>query len=197
MKTYKIKILTLIILFAAANFGCSAISQIKKEVDKSQSPQTLRATDGKSELTVPGTWSVQKGLNDQATLQAANPFAEQYAIVMSESKMDFTDDMNLDGYTKIMLDNVRETITDPVISETKSLTVNGYPARQFEVGGSVQNIKASWIYTLIDAPQNYHQILTWSTASKFGQNKPVLLEAVNSFKELDGTAPPPPVSAAR
>lgn len=196
MKIYRRLTLTVIYLIAATGFGCSAISQIKKQVDKSQSPQTIRCTDGKCELTVPGSWSAQTALNEQANLQAANPFAEQYLIVIAESKADFTGKMNLDDYKEIILENVRATVTDPVISDGRTVVVNGYPARQFEVAGSIKNIKANWIYTLVDAPKNYHQILAWSTASKFEANKPILLEAINSFKELDETAPPAP-SAAR
>ena len=140
---------------------------------------------------MPGSWKIEKDLNDVANFQAANPLAEQYAIVISESKQDFSGDMSLDDYVELITKDIETRITDAEISETRSMTINGYPAKQFEVSGSVEKIKARWIYTFVDAPKNFHQILAWTIASKFDSNKPVLLDVVNSFKETEGIAPPP------
>lgn len=150
-------------------------------------PHVVTSNDGKSQLTVPGAWKVQTRLNEEAGLQVGNPVAEQYAIIISESKEDFTEEMTLEDFTGLIRQNAEELIKDPIISENKSLIINGYPAKQFEVAGSIDNIKAKWIYTLIDAPENYHQIMAWTLASRYEQNKPVLLEVTNSFKEIQVT----------
>ena len=191
MKNNLIKILPLSILLFVA-LGCSAINQIKQKVEESQKPQVLGCTDGKCELTVPGSWKVETDLNDVANFQAANPLAEQYGIVISESKQDFTGEMSLDDYVDLIIKDIGTRINDAQITETRELTINGYPAKQFEVSGSVEKIKAKWIYTFVDAPKNFHQILVWTIASKFDANKPILIDVINSFKETDGTALPPP-----
>lgn len=176
--------------------GCSLINRVRNEIDKTQSPKIVTSKDGKIQLTVPGAWKEQNGLNEEAGLQVANPVAEQYAIVISESKADFTDKMTLENFTELIQQNAKSVIADAVVSEPRSLTINGYPAKQFEVGGSIENIKAKWIYTLVDAPNNYHQILTWTLASRYEQNKPVLLDVINSFKET-GTSPPPALNPSK
>src|SRR5947208_3377992 len=48
----------------------------------------LVSDDGKSEMKVPPSWSRRTGLNSVAVLQAGNPAAEEYIIVISESKVD-------------------------------------------------------------------------------------------------------------
>lgn len=184
MKT-TIKTLAPVFVLMMFAIGCSFFNQVKKQIDQAQEPQVVSATDGKSQLTVPGTWSTQKDLNDNATIQTGNLLAEQYAIVISESKEDFTDKMTLNEYVDIIRKSAKETLNDAVLTENRSLTINGYPAVQFEVDGSVSNIKAKWLYTLVDAPKNFHQILAWSSASKFEKNKSVFLEVINSFKETD------------
>ena len=188
-----IKTLSPILVLAVFVLGCSYFNQVKKQIEKVQEPTVMTATDGKSQLTVPGAWSAQKDLNDNASIQAGNLLAEQYAIVISESKEDFNSKMTLNEYADIIRKSAKQTLTDAVLSESKPVTVNGYPGVQFEVDGSVSNIKAKWLYTLVDAPKNFHQILAWSTASKYEKNKQVFLDVVNSFKEIEGitgTAPP-------
>lgn len=183
MKTIFFKSLPIIaVLFFA--LGCSFVNQVKKGIDKMQTPHVVTGKDGKSQLTVPGSWKEQTRLNEEASLQVGNPFAEQYAIIITESKEDFTEEMTLEDFTSLIRQNADEAITNAIISENKSLSINGYPAKQFEVSGSIDNIKAKWIYTLIDAPENYHQIMAWTLASRYEENKPVLLEVVNSFKEI-------------
>ncbi len=111
-----------------------------------------------------------------------------------KARADFSDEMTLDEYVELTSKDMEKSATDANVSETKSFTINGYPAKQFEVSGTVEKVKARWIYTFIDAPKNYHRILAWTLTSKFEENKPVLLDVINSFKELDGktAAPPPP-----
>lgn len=190
MKNKFLKILPLSFLLFVA-LGCSAISQLKKSVEETQKPKVLECADRKCQLTVPGSWKTQTDLNDVANLQAANPLAEQYAIVISESKQDFTGDVSLDDYVELITKDINTRITDAQITETRSITISGYPAKQIEVSGSVEKVKAKWIYTFIDAPKNFHQILAWTIASRYDSNRPVLLEVINSFKETDGVAVQP------
>ena len=185
MKNYKLFVFLFAFAAIAANSGCSAVSLIKKQIEQAQKPQTIVCTDGKCQLTVPGSWSVQKDLNAEANFQAGNPLAEQYAIIISEAKVDFPPKTNLDGYTEIIKQTATETTVDPVFSEVKTIVVNGYPARQFELSGAVDDIKANWIYTLIEGEKNYHQVLMWTLDTRYKANKPVFLETLNTFKELD------------
>lgn len=185
-----------ILLFLS--LGCSFVNQVKKQVEESQQPKVIKSTDNKCQLTIPGNWKIETGLNDQASLQAANKFSEQYAVVISETKEDFGDNFTLDDFSKIILENTRTTIQNAVISDVKTISVNGYPAKQFEVEGEMDKIKAKWLFTLIDAPKNYHQILNWTLSSKYEKNKPVFLEVINSFTETEGNlAPPPPPPPAK
>lgn len=175
-----------ILLLLAFTLGCQLFNQIQKKIEEDSKPKLITGTDGKSQLTIPGNWSTQKDLNDDATIQVGNLRAEQYAIVISESKADFTEEMTLVDFADVIRKNAREAITTPTVSENHYVTVAGHPAVQFEVDGSISNIKAKWLYTIIDAPKNYHQIMTWSMQSKFETNRPVFTDVINSFKEIDG-----------
>ena len=53
-----------------------------------------------------------------------------------------------------------------MMTEPISLTVNGYPARQFEAGGELEGIKAKYIYAVVETPQNFYQIMAWTLSSR-------------------------------
>lgn len=202
MKNNLYKLLALPMLLFAA-FGCTAVNQIKKEIDKTQQPQTIVSNDGKSQITVPGMWKKETELNDLATLQASNAFNELYVVSIPQSKADFTEEITLETITNFARDEVKSWVNDAQMSEAVPVSINGYAGRQFEVGGAVQGVKAKYIYTVLDAPENYYQILAWTLASRYEGNKEKLLEVVNSFKEtnsatLEGPpAPPAPVESVK
>lgn len=189
-------------LFASFLFvvlGCSMVDKIKKEVEKTQSPQVLTSTDGKYQLTVPGNWKTETELHDQAELQAANRIGELYVIVIRESKEDFSDNTDVAFVTENARSNLREAAANLVMSEPAAVNINGNRALQFEASGEVDNIKAKYLYAIVETPQNFYQIMTWTLTSRFDRNKDVLQGVINSFKEISGgdLAPPPPsVNAA-
>jgi hypothetical protein len=172
------------VLFCAGN--CSVVNQFKKQLTKTQTPKIVAATDGKCSLTVPGNWRTLTTLHQEAKLKTADVGAEQYAIVISESKSGFTEDMTFDDFNELVRQRPEETVTDLKVSEPVSLEIDGHPARQFEASGAVDKIKIKWLFTTVDGPKNFHQIVMWTTAGKWEENKSVFLETAKSFRETEG-----------
>jgi hypothetical protein len=175
--------------------GCSLISKIQREVEKTQQPKIFISTDGSCQITTPGSWSKETTLNDQATLQASNRLSEQYVVIIRENRLDFGKMANLSMVTNAIQDNLKKTLTNPVLTTPVNVNINGYPAQQFEASGEYQNIKAKYLYGVVETPQNYYQIITWSLASRFDENRPRLLEVINSFKETGASSTSTPFSA--
>ena len=69
--------------FALFFMGCN---QIEKWLEGD--PQTIVATDGFSQITVPGNWGIQTILHDDASLQVGHQVKELYLIVLTEAKSD-------------------------------------------------------------------------------------------------------------
>jgi len=184
MKNNLSKLFALGILLTVV-LGCSFFNKIQKEVAKTQAPQTLTGSDGSCQITVPGTWRTQSNLNNEATIQAGNLIGELYIVVLRESKADFGKKGNLDFFTNLVRDNFKQTAEEAVLSEPLPVTINGYQARQFETSGEVENIKAKYLYATVETEKNYYQIITWTLASRYADNKAQLSEVINSFKEID------------
>jgi hypothetical protein len=136
-------------------------------------------------------------INPVASLQTGDFLAGQYTIVITESKDDIPD-ITLQEYTGRVQDNARGNlmVKDMQVGEAAPLAVGGYSAKQFEAAGTAAGMKLKWIYTIIETPSNYHQVLTWTPASEYERNKPILLEVTNSFTEIAGSTVAKPPKAA-
>jgi hypothetical protein len=166
-------------LMICAIVSIGALSLLGKKVE----PHVVTATDGQSRLTVPGTWSVQTDLHDDAEIQAANLSQEQYMIVLTESKADFVDTEFAD-YNEIVAESVAANASADETPDGAALTINGRPAMRYEVHGTVDNMKVVYWLTTVDGEQNYYQVLAWTLESKAEQNAPVFDEVVQSFQEV-------------
>jgi len=173
-------------VFSIAVLDCSLFNKIQKEVEKTQTPQTLTASDGSCQVIVPGNWRTQPNLNNEATIQAHNLMGKLHIIVFRESKEDFGKKADLDFFTNSVRDNFKQMAEEAVLSEPLAININGYKARQFETSGEVENTKAKYLYEIIETPKNYYQIVTWTLASRYTENKAQLSEVIDSFKEIDG-----------
>ena len=92
------------------------------------------------------------------------------------------------------------------MTEITSLKINGFDAKQFEASGTVDKIKIKYIFTVVDTPDHFYQIVAWTLTSKFEENKPALLDVISSFKLVENgsgfsastpspPSPPPPPPA--
>jgi len=167
-------------VFGLLAFVISGCSMFNKE------PQVIISNDGSSQLTIPGNWSKQTGLNAEATLQVANPREELYAIIIRETKSDFPSGTTLDTVVGIVEDNARKAISGAEVSAITPTTIGGFPAKQLEVGGTVSGLKAKYLYAVVESPTSFYQIMTWTLDARYGSNKPKMQEVINSFKEVGG-----------
>lgn len=155
-----------------------------KQLQSLASPTTLKSPDGKFQLTVPGGWRENPSLNDKATIKAANAIEEQYVIVISEPKSDFTSEMTLDEFTNLTRDSIISNLVLPQATEPTSNTINGNDARAYEVEGSIKNIKLAYRVATVETPEHYHQVITWTLLSRKAKNQPVLQKVIDSFKTV-------------
>lgn len=170
--------------------GCNLAQTIKTGIDKASTPKVLTSSDGKAQLTVPGSWRNDPELHAEAALRASNRLSEMYVIVLSESRQDFADEFTLEAFTELTRTNMLSQIIAPDATAPVAATVGNRPALQYTVRGTVDNIKVVYLVTVVETQTNFHQILTWTLNSRFDQNWHTLDEVTQSFKELGSAAPP-------
>lgn len=161
--------------------GCSVLRQIPEMLSKTQPPKDFVSTDGKVRLTAPGNWRVEKTLNDQAVLQISYPLQELYAIIIPDEKSTMPKGTDLDSFSDMVRGNMEKALSNSILKETTSTTVNGFEARRFEMQGEFNKVKGVFIFTLIDTPDTFYQVMSWTVDSMSKKNKPKLLEVSDSF----------------
>jgi hypothetical protein len=144
--------------------------------------KVIQSTDGKSQVVVPEGWATQTDLNDAANLQIADVANENYLIVISEPKADF-DNISIEKHSEITRGFILNSIEGDQVSAPVNLTINGHPALQYEITGTIDNINVVYYHTTVETGSNFHQILAWTLPSKLDANKPVLESVINSFQE--------------
>lgn len=139
------------------------------------------STDGKARLRVPRNWSELRDLNDAAEVQAGNRGKEEFIIVLSETKADF-DDMTLQKHHQITRDGIVEKLKNATAGAVTNLTIDGRPALQDEIGGTQEGTNIVFLHTTLEGTESFHQILAWTSKSRWDQQKEKLREITRSFR---------------
>ena len=142
--------------------------------------------DGRVAITLPEGWEDAAELpNKVAQIKAKNIAISAFAVVLSEPRDDFVD-MTLERYAQIVLDEGKERLRDRHVSEPKKLTVNGYPALQYDITASTDTVKLVFVRTIIESPTRYNEVVTWTTPSHVAKAKPQMEAILKSFREVPG-----------
>ena len=176
------------LLAVVALCGCQKLGEAMKP-----QPVVLKSTDGALELTVPSSWrddsAPDRQLNDQAVLQASNRASELYVIVLSEAKEDLAG-MDLEKFSEVTRSSQLQSMTNGVEEGPKKRTINGLPAIEYVLKGTVDKANVVMKHVAIDGPTRYHQMLVWTLKSKWETEKAGLDKVVESLKEVGAVASP-------
>jgi len=157
--------------------------KIKSGLKTDQSRHVIVSSDGEYQIQVPTGWKQITNLHEQAGLQAADHLREMYIIVLSESKSDF-EEMSLDKHSQITIRKLIERVTSSETSGPTTLVINGNPAAQYVVSGTIDNLKITYLHTTVETAKSFNQILAWTLRSRFDQNRAELQNVIQSFKEV-------------
>ena len=186
----KLTPLLLIITITACGETKNSSSNNNTSTNTAESQQTqtevkgkvIKSQDGQTQVLAPKSWSIQKDLNDVADLQIADVSKENYLIVISEPKSDF-DNISVEKYSEMTRGFILDSIQGGKLSEPKNLTINGSPALQYQITGSVDGINIVYLHTSVEGSDGFHQVLAWTLPSRLDKNGPVLESVINSFQE--------------
>jgi len=187
MKRLLISISTLVLTFFLFT-GCSTFAEgVKEGLEQAksndiESVQTIKSDLSNISMSFPESWK-EATLNDVATIQMSLEAKEQYMIVIEETSEDFEDEFTVDDYATIIMENMKTTVEGADVSMiNESIIGNNISARQFELSGSVNKIKAKFLITCIEHEDVFYQFTAWSTQSKYEEAKPVfenILKSIN------------------
>src|SRR5882724_8025379 len=121
---------------------------------------------GHAQVTLPAGWAKSEGQKGSGALLANNEAVHGHAQVVSESKEDIAH-ANIAEYAEhvLKIEEGKTKLTDRQVSEPRKLEVNGMPAVQYEMRGTVQNVKLVYLKTFIETPNRWNQVMCWTLPS--------------------------------
>ena len=168
--------LGLVGVFAAAIIAGVAQVARQAKVDK-----VLTSEDGRYSISVPGSWKVQRDLNDEASIEGGNRLADRYAIVIVEEKGNL--EVSLAEYARLIAADLMELAGDTATPAPESLTVGGYPAIRHRISGKVDNVNVTYHHTSVETPKALCQIMCWSLKKDEKSSEPIFDKVAASFVE--------------
>jgi len=149
----------------------------------SKKPQRIEFLDNSFAVMKPAGWSLRDDLNDVADLQMGNLLKEAYAIIISESKMDF-EDISLQGHSDITRSMLREGLENYNESGPEYLENNEFSILRYRLTGTAEGVHITYWHVTIETAAHYHQMILWSLRSKFAKNKADFNAVIQSFEVI-------------
>jgi hypothetical protein len=118
-----------------------------------------------------------------------------YLIVIGEGKEDFEEGTTVEYFASLSRKGLAEQVTGEQSTEPLPMQVSGHSAMEYQMEGSVDNIRIKYICTVIETPTHFYQVLTWTLPSRFEQNRETLRGVMQSFKEVKVGPPPTKTSS--
>lgn len=159
---------------------------VMKQVKEGSSPSTLKtysSADNTFTVMAPKSWTTEKSLVPDAQMQLSNRWAEQYFVVITESKASLG--MTLEEVDRLTIENIAaENKFTP--TEAELVTINGLPGRQHRFDTSEGITKVSHVRTVLESKTNFYYINSWTLASKAKANSALFDQVLASLNTTDG-----------
>ncbi len=160
----------------------STVDAIDQPLD---GPSRLENQQTNVAITVPAEWTkAGNSLRSSADIYASYPLQSMYASVLSESSgvLDqFSLEDNADKYRWLIAE---ELSTYEGATRTEVNRVNGAPAVQYEIRGRVDGVPVVYLHTTIEGTERYYQVVGWTTAERYEENRAGLQEIISSFETI-------------
>ncbi len=157
--------------------------------------EKLVTVENNFSLSLPKFLKEVDDLNAAASLQYQSGIKEFYVLVLDESKDEVHAGINennlaeiyennIEGYSKLIVENFQQGLAEPDFSETIDTIINGLPAKLTSVKGIVEDIEIFYSLGVYEGEENYFQVLTWTLESRKDKYKSKMKKILCSMKDL-------------
>lgn len=146
-------------------------------------------------ISLPTFLDTTNALNKDASLQYQHLQKEFYVLVIDERKeelrkaieengLDSLYGKDLQGYTDLILNSMKESLSNPTLSPIRDTTISQLPAKVMEMDGTIEKIDIHYNIAILEGRSRYYQVLSWTLKSKTEEHKPMMDKIRYSFREL-------------
>ncbi len=108
-----------------------------------------------------------------------------FFLVIAEAKADFAKVKTVDDYAALILkiEEKNPKLKDRSLSKAKELTVHGYPAVQYGLTATMENLNLVYVKTFVALPTRFCQVLCWTTPSRLEECRGDFSAVTESIEE--------------
>jgi hypothetical protein len=177
--------LVVALAFIGTDSGERSLSTGTKEEVSSEETILVLSEDSELQLQVPESWEELKGMNPAASIGVGNKFDENYAIVISDSMEDFSHPPALEDFADVQLRLFTKRMESVDVSEGVAVADYDPPAIRYEVRAKIDKLDVAYMVTFLRTEKRFAQIITWTLASLWEDNRGILERVSNSLQELE------------
>lgn len=188
-----VKGLAISLLLAAGIGGCSFLRHPFRDRSASDAvavsdttingPSDLENASTNVRITVPNGWVVAgSDRRGSADIYTTYPSQDMYAAVFSENVSvlnQFDLENNAKQYRWLIEEDMDRFEEE---SPTGLTSVNGNPAVQYEIRGTVNGQPVVYLHTTVKGRDNYYQVVGWTSEPQYRSNKGTLEAIIASFR---------------
>ena len=126
-----------------------------------------------------------------ASLQAGDPESEAYGMVIQDPRQ-VLKDYSLEKFADTQMQELVDDLGLASVAGPEKVQVDGKEALRYQVKGLFDSVEVVYLYTFVETQDRFLKVVTWSLASSFDDNKPVLEQVSTSIRELKGLPSPTP-----
>ena len=146
--------------------------------------QQVKSPTSSLSVTLPNDWQSDPSLDSEASIAYGNDSTGQYFMVLEETKANYDDGYTLEQYANNVHDNMTDALATPTISDVSTSEAIGDGAYQFDMSGTIQNVKVHLIANFIEHGDNFYQLIGYCKAGDYTKT---LVDFNNVFKSASFT----------
>jgi hypothetical protein len=129
-------------------------------------------------MKVPWYWQRNDRLSQEAVIGASSNNTNSAIFVQLESKLegDFLPDVATRERDRLMA-----FFSPATLLESETMTLNGYPAIQYQLRASFQGFNIRYIHTILETDDFFPQVIAWTAAERYDENKEELWKSIQSI----------------
>ena len=176
MNGKKILVLVIFIVLSLVFASCSLLDR-----DGAEKYKTIKSSTSNLTFEVPASWTETKS-SPITSAEATDTSNGNGFFVIEEPADHFVDGFTLDDYSLLVLGEVMKNVgTDAAPTINDVVICNDIKAKQFEISGSVEGVKAISYFVIAKVNGIFYQIHGSSYAKNYDDAKPTYITIIDSI----------------
>jgi hypothetical protein len=165
-------------------FTSCILGSTSNKSEEDESFRAVHSTISDLAISFPSSWDENLEMNEEATIGMLSSNNRQSFVVIEEPISDFADDMSIQDYGDIILENMKDMLSDAETGAegwVETSIGDGIPAMQIFIKGTMEKIKFSYLVTVFKESDEFCQAVACTSQSDYDDSEAL-------FKKILSTA---------